>query len=686
MTNFDSRLGQGLEVYDSEPRDEFAQTVEADLQRGEVVSAAGAVALGEPFFRARRINHERARGTDEMVDRATFLVEHCARAAYRLRQDSAREAARHGRVIDLDDAFPRTEHGQSDVDAGYDIARTLIEGKRLSVWVNANDILNVTGETVRGERLSLTRIKQSLMVDTRGFMTSAGEAIVTATQLLGALDLPGPDTKLRIVLDDLAGPPEEVELRSHLLDRMLRQFSLTNARSSMDVRIVRTSSYAANLEAVIDDLAHCGNGRIRHRENGDTYFEFSSWLSRWFDLQYYDGRQAVGISPKGMVLKDKSGYGDVFKRMIPFLDQTNDADMHVQLGAVHGAEQVIEVALRAGEYRRPDNSIAFTGAHMHTFSFSHQFNRAVSRDVHQLATLISAQATNFRNSLRASSFDQLQVEGEEGYININYRSKIPQDQIIIRAQMRAEAKLALRQQVDPNDRSTLYRKGDVMHICVGTNPYTVMMSGVYSQNSEGSVMGWDIAPDVVSYSDKVKNDPAYDLERRKMWQEEIVAAAEELKDEPEFRELALTPDHFRNIDKVAREQLEVTQLGIADLPPNTFKRVYMHFGVEATARSRVEYHSKMRTVAESMKGDEARLVMVLTEKSDPLWPGGKNKRFVAYSTEMRGFELAMLDCGLTIEHLERIDEHLPEDQKLREGESFILIVAKLRPEAIQYDS
>lgn len=685
MTNFDRQLGQGLGPYASELRDEFLGSETAEPHLGDLAGAAGAVAIGEPFFRARRINHERARGNDEMVDRATFLIDHCESAADQLRRVTVREAERRGRTMGLSEAFATTEHNQSDIDAGYDIARTLIEGRRLGLWINANDVIDIARSTIGGVKPTLALLKQQIILDTKGFLSPAGQAIVEAARLFDSLKLPGPNTRLSIVLDDIGQPPEQVEIRSFLLDRMLSQFSLTNAHSNMDVRVIRTSAYAARLEGVIDELAHCGNGRIRHREAGDLYFEFSPWLSRWFDLQYYSDAHHTGRGPKGIVLKDKSGYGDVLKRMLPFLDQSNDAAMHVQLGTTHGAEKVVEVALRAGEYRRPDDSLAFTGAQMRTFTFDYLFNRSASQDVYSIATLISTQATSFRNSLRAASFDRLQAEGEAGYLTINYGEKIPQDQIIIRAQMRAEAKLALRQQLDPNDASTLYRRGEVMHICVGTNPYAVMMSGIYSEKGEGTVLGWDIAPDVINYNNKVKRDPSYDRERRQMWQEEIIAAAEELKDEPEFRELGLKPETFIDLDRWSRQQVDVERRDLADLPPNTFKRVYMHFGVEATARSRAEYHTKMRTVAESMKGDEARLIMVLTEKSDPLYPGGGKIKLPAYSTEMRGFELAMLDCGLTIEHLERIDEHLPEDQKLREGESFVLIVAKLRPEAIRYE-
>jgi hypothetical protein len=620
-----------------------------------------------------------------MIDRATTLIEQCEGAAHYWRRSVVSDAERRGRKINPESAIFVAEPGPSDVDASYDIARTLIEGKQLNVWVNANDIIPVppSGGHLRSKP-TLDWLKQLPMLDTKGYISPRGLDIIDAARLFDRLHLPGPNPKLNIVLDDIEQPTEETEIRAFLLDRMLSQFGLTSARANMEVGIIRTSAYQSNLEAVIDDLANAGNGRLRRHNNGEIRFEFSPWMSRWFDLQYRS--ETGGRTIPNILIKNKAGYGDTVKRMLPFLDQRYDAAMHVQLGIERGVEQGLEVALRAGEYHRPDNTLAFTGAHMHTFTFGNRVISGVSSDVYSMATLLSTQAKNFRHSLRASSFDRLQPEGEGGYLTINYTEKLPQDRIIIRSQMRAEARLALRQQVDPNDETTLYRRGDVMHICVGTNPYAVMMSGVYSEKGEGTVLGWDIAPQVVEYNGKVKGDPSYDFERRRMWQEEIIAAAEELKDEPEFRELGLTPDHFRTIDRTARQQVNVEQQGIADLPPNTFKRIYMHFGVEATARSRVEYHGKMRTVAESMRGDEARLIMVLTEKSDPLYPGGKNKKFTAYSTEMRGFELAMLDCGLTIEHLERIDEQLPEEEKLRQGENFILIVAKLRPEAIRYDS
>lgn len=631
---------------------------------------AGALAA-EDYFRPRQFRADtEPRSRDELVDRAAGLWEDLNRKLSAYEYGSSRCATSYPKEYSPDD------YARNDNMAAFDIVRTITEGKRLTLWLDADDLLNVTAVPKPGQ--------QPLSIPVGGIPLKHG-----ASQYLDVAKLLRdiyhfPDIlHLRFTLNDLHSDGsirEDAAAKEKVLRQLLVAHGLTEMKLQLDVATLRASAYLPQAKTIMEVLDRSGNGVVVRGEGSGTKFITAPWLRRWAGLR--GGRRGF----EELMLASEAGYNPTLLRAAAFLDKQNDSSMHVLLSGRSGVPgKNIETILRAGEFVRPDGSEAFSGHSMHTLLLGAEETSApLSYAAHRIAWLFRDQARQYGESLRASPFDRLQVEGDEGYLT-NYVEKIPQDKLVVRAQLRAEARLAVKQNIDPHDPETLFKPGEVMHICVGTNPYTAMLSSIYSRPEPGSVIGWDIAPNVIAYNNSIRQDKSYDLERRRMWHEEIMSAAQELSQEPDFQALDLTPEIFANAETVTRQQLHVMRGDIEDLPANTFYRVYMHFGAEATVRSMAEYTERMRKIAYSLRGPQARLIMVLTEKSDALWPGGKRKYFQAFSSSMDSFELALLDCELEIDGSpDQVDRGLPEDQKLRPGENFVLVVAKLRRSLINH--
>jgi hypothetical protein len=636
-----------------------------------VATAVGAVAAGgDGYFRARRVPAERRPSDDEIMTNVDAMTKRLERIA---------NGEHNFTIKKLSRGLPRTEalptlnwtnksYQSADRAAGYDIVRILASDGRLTVWLDA--------DTLFGNQVPQT--ERAAPFASRALPTREGAACLRVASLFKDIQLTPHNLRIQCALNDIGLTEREITDREIMLTQALQSYGLTDTSGQSGRQIIRLSDYKHRIHDIVQDLSHSGNGTLETTARGQAYFRPASWLREWARLQ--DSTLPTGRLP----LWNENGYFPALLRMAPFLDQSNDCDMHLLLGKNGGPEQFIEMGLRAGEYSRPDGSLAFSADAIHTFAF-----RILDSEVgppvaaHRIASLLLAQARQYRQSFAANSFERLQVEGEGGYLPINYADKstemLAQDKRIVECQLRAEAALARRQHIDPHDPATLFQPGEVLHLCVGANPYTPMLGSIYSVGQKGAVQGWDIAPAVLEYHARLKRDPDHDLTRRQAWHEEIMQTVRRLAEEPDFKELDITPDLFKDAETMTRTQLEVVHGDIDKLPPHTFKRIYMHFALEATVVSRGTYAPRLRLVRLSLRDEQSRAIMVVTADSDPLYPGGKRKVFPAYTSDIENIKLAMLDAGLDIEVCQSIDEGLPDELRLRAGESFYLIVAKPRP-------
>jgi len=327
-----------------------------------------------------------------------------------------------------------------------------------------------------------------------------------------------------------------------------------------------------------------------------------------------------------------------------------DEGMHVVLGS--GAYSVsADILKAAGSMKRDMFHMIGMREHWRGPEFrAYQLGRLLQREV--------------RRYIKASStVVDFNTFSAGDYMQKNYPEVMEQDKDIQRVQVRTAAKVAEQLGVDLERPETLLGDDEVLHVCVGSNLYPVMLR---EHLSAGRIKGIDIAPSVKRYMDRVR-DGLHDGHWQ-LHEDEMVRAA---------NECGIDPALFIGSRDRANQKLEVVIGDTRQLAPLSARMIEMHFGAEATSLVQVNFYEMLRAVTGALKDDQSVFEGVFTVGSQ-LWSDGVNL-LPAVAMYENDYELAMYDCGLIIVDKQPIGRELSDSVKVRPGEDMVYYRAIPRP-------
>ncbi len=578
--------------------------------------------------------------------------------------DLSETAHKIDKDIDIMDSDVR-RHGlltfRADPTTFFDISKTIAEKKPLTLWYDVEDLVRR-----QGDGWVLSEVSQSLL--------GIGGTFNAMHPSLENL-------RFRFVYDDSgqSTDPEYIHSAKAYLEQELHGLRIITDGQMADVTFVNLADYKRAVPSITHSVVHSKSG-VPDYQGTERAFVFHPWMRKWISLQNYNYRQGDRYHH---ILA--STMPAIALRMAPFLDTKDERGMHLLISPSDHGMPLVKIGLAAAGYVRPDDSPAFSASNITTFEFDASEPSTLSN--YQFAALLQRHTAHYRRSLEASAFTTFTADT---YQQINYEQSEPlaQDRAIVERQLWTEVLLSLAAKRFADDPQTLFRPGEVAHIGIGASPYTAQLSSIWSVPEEGAVLGIDISPRVREHLERLRTDPSYDRAIRERWQQEIIAAVERLyrSGNPttidRLAHSGITPDIFAHADEVSRKQVRPIQASIQQLPKMNLrlKRMYAHFAIDSSFASQGEYDEAIGCLTPCLDKDdpEARLVMVITENSDRLYPDGSGRSYVAIKTSARRVEVSLLDRGFEVETLEYIDEHIPDDQRLRPGESFVLLTARRR--------
>ncbi|HYH75524.1 MAG TPA: hypothetical protein VD735_06215, partial [Candidatus Saccharimonadales bacterium] len=380
----------------------------------------------------------------------------------------------------------------------HDIAAHIIEAKPLTIWLD-NALVDIIPERsptgrftgFRPDHVEIARDSQTLL---------AGASLLQ--DVSAAIRSP----RIRVMLQRSVGYTPQVEqVQEVLVLRALREQGIIDERGH-DVGVLRLRDYEGRVGNIITLLQQNGGGQV-YEGVGGVLLDQADWLQEWNRLRFagHDGSRSK------VPIQLTSGHASPWSA--GFMSEA-DEGMHVVLGS--GAYSVsADILKAAGSMKRDMFHMIGMREHWRGPEFrAYQLGRLLQREV--------------RRYIKASStVVDFNTFSAGDYMQKNYPEVMEQDKDIQRVQVRTAAKVAEQLGVDLERPETLLGDDEVLHVCVGSNLYPVMLR---EHLSAGRIKGIDIAPSVKRYMDRVR-DGLHDGHWQ-LHEDEMVRAANECGIDP----------------------------------------------------------------------------------------------------------------------------------------------------------